>query len=269
MIDDIKNLPPLPASIRKIQELCMEDEINLSLLIKTIETDPMLCANILKASNSPLYGMSREIHSVNQAVMLFGVTMIRGFAAANAIKKIFPLDISPYGITVECLSEISTLQQALVRGWYSGVDKTKLPLLLSASFLMELGKLAAAFRILKLGHKEEFVQALEQFGEISVVETQFLGMDSYSIGSAMFQHWHFESELIDVLKQIHAPKPGSLASILNVVGTAINVNESLSEGSIKRAIVAIEQFGLDRVSFEKAVNELKDINANRANTSCR
>jgi HD-like signal output (HDOD) protein len=256
VVDDIKNLPPLPASIRKIQELCMEDDVNLSLLVKTIETDPMLCANILKAANSPLYGMSREIHSVNQAVMLFGVAMIRGFAAANAIKKIFPLDMSPYGITVEYLSEMSTLQQALVRGWYGEVDKTKLPLLLSASFLMELGKLAAASRLLKLGHKEEFMQALEQSDEIGIVENQFLGMDSYSIGSAMFQHWHFESELIDVLKQISNPEAGSSAAILNVVCTAINIKESLSESSMERAIAALQRFGLDRSSFEKAVSEL-------------
>ena len=256
MIDDIKNLPPLPASIHKIQELCMEDEVNISLLVKIIETDPMLCANILKAANSPLYGMSREIHSVNQSVMLFGVAMIRGFAAANAIKKIFPLDMSPYGITIEYLSEISTLQQALVRGWYSEVDKTKLPLLLSASFLMELGKLAAASRLLKLGHNEEFAQALEQSDEISAVENQFLGIDSYGISSGMFQHWNFESELIDVLKQINSPVSGSLAAILNVVCTVINIKESLSEHSIERAMVAIQQFGLDGVSFKKAVAEL-------------
>jgi HD-like signal output (HDOD) protein len=256
VIDDIKNLPPLPASIRKIQELCMEDEVNISLLIRTIETDPMLCANILKAANSPLYGMSREIHSVNQAVMLFGVAMIRGFAAANAIKKIFPLDMSPYGITVEYLSEISTLQQALVRGWYSEVDKTKLPLLLSASFLMELGKLAAATRVLKSGQKEEFIQALEQSDEIGVVENQFFGTDSYGISAAMFGHWNFEAELIDVLKEVNSPVSGSLAAILNVVCTAINIKESLSENSVERARAAIKHFGLDGVSFDKAVREL-------------
>lgn len=256
MIDDIKNLPPLPASIRKIQELCMEDDVNISLLAKTIEADPMLCANILKAANSPLYGMSREIHSVNQAVMLFGVAMIRGFAAANAIKKIFPLDLSPYGITVEYLSEISTMQQALVRRWYSQVDKTKLPLLLSTSFLMELGKLASAMMVLKSGQKEEFVQALGQSDGISGVEKQFLEVDSYAMSAAMFEHWHFEPELISVLKNIDSPASGSIAAILSVVCTAINIKESLSENSLERARAVVKQFGLDEVSFDEAVKEL-------------
>ena len=256
MVNDIKNLPPLPASIRKIQELCMEDDINISLLVKTIEADPMLCANILKAANSPMYGMSREIHSVNQSVMLFGVPMIRGFAAANAIKKIFPLDMSPYGITVEYLSEISTLQQALVRGWYTYVDKTKLPLLLSASFLMELGKLAAAMHLVKLGQQEQFSKALEETGNIDVVEKQFLEMDSYAIAAEMFRHWSFESELIDTLKEIGSPVPGSLAAVLSVVCIAVNIKESLSENSLTYARSAIHQFELDSVSFDRAVEEL-------------
>jgi len=115
MFDEIKNFPPLPASIAAIQELCMAQDVNINALTKVIENDPMLSANILKSVNSPLYGMSKEVSSVHQAVMLFGVSMIRGFAAANAIKKNLPLDLSPYNITIEKLTEVSALQLALLR----------------------------------------------------------------------------------------------------------------------------------------------------------
>ncbi len=158
MVNEIKSLPPLPASIVRIQELCMSTETNIDELAHVIEGDPMLSANILKSVNSPLYGMSKEISSIHQAIMLFGISMIRGFAAANAIKKAMPIDLSSYTTTIEHLSDISTLQTALVREWYRNVDKSMLPLLQSGAFFMELGKLAASLRVIASGESERFLQ---------------------------------------------------------------------------------------------------------------
>jgi HD-like signal output (HDOD) protein len=87
MLEEIKSLPPLPGSVVRIQEMCINSDTDIDELSRVIEHDPMLSANILKSVNSPLYGMSKEISSVPQAIMLFGISMIRGFAAASAIKK--------------------------------------------------------------------------------------------------------------------------------------------------------------------------------------
>ena len=179
MLDEIKSLPPLPASIVRIQELCMRNDTNIDELSKVIESDPMLSANILKSVNSPLYGMSKEISSIPQAIMLFGISMIRGFAAANAIKKAMVIDLSPYGKTIDDLSHLSTQQSALVREWYRNVDKTMLPLLQSGAFLMELGKLPASLKVIASGEFEKF--AAEMLGEKPIVEIErcYLGLSSY------------------------------------------------------------------------------------------
>ncbi|MBD3807018.1 HDOD domain-containing protein, partial [Sulfuricurvum sp.] len=49
MIDEIKSLPPLPSTIVRIQQMCMNSDTEISDLVKVIESDPMLSANILKA----------------------------------------------------------------------------------------------------------------------------------------------------------------------------------------------------------------------------
>ncbi|MDD2828377.1 MAG: HDOD domain-containing protein [Sulfuricurvum sp.] len=258
MIEDIKSLPPLPASISKIQELCMMSEVDVNALAKVIESDPMLSANILKAANSPLYGMSREISSIHQAMMLFGISMIRGFAAANAIKKTLPLDMSPYNTTIEHLSEVSMMQQALVRLWYGEADKSMLPLLMSASFLMELGKLVGAAKIIKMGQEKLFASQIEESENIAEIEKIFFGMDSYEISALMFEHWHFESHLIDIFRAISDSEPQGYGAVLNVVSQAISLKEVLSEKSIERALGSIEKFGLPLAEFEKAVAMLKE-----------
>jgi HD-like signal output (HDOD) protein len=257
MLDEIKSFPPLPASVIKIQELCMMNDVNVNELTKVIESDPMLSANILKSVNSPLYGMSKAVVSVHQAVMLFGVSMIRGFAAANAIKKTLPLDLSPYGITIEKLTETSALQLALVREWYGIADKQRLPSLISASFLMELGKLIVAQKVIKEGKKEPFLAEVMEGSALSSVEKSYIGYGSYEIASMMFEHWNFETSLIETLRAIDHPASGGNGAVLSVITRAINVREVLSAEGIEEAVESIELFGLDRPSFEQAIGILK------------
>lgn len=257
MFEEIKRLPPLPSSITTIQKLCMERDVNVNALTKVIENDPMLTANILKSVNSPLYGMSKEVTSVHQSVMLFGVSMIRGFATAIAIKKTLTLDLSPYNITIEKLSETSALQLALLREWYGIVDKQRLPSLVGTTFLMELGKLIVARQVIQAGAKEAFLDQVAQGNPLSDIEKNLIGYESYEVASMMFEHWNFETLLVETLKHIHNPRHGHNEEILNVISHAITVHEVLTPSSLENAASALKTFGLDSVAFEKAVEAVK------------
>lgn len=257
MFDDIKSFPPLPASIAAIQKLCMEQDVDINALTKVIEEDPMLSANILKSVNSPLYGMSKEVSSVHHAVMLFGVSMIRGFAAANAIKKTLPLDLSPYNITIANLSETSVLQLALTREWYQIVDKKRLPQLLNAVFLMELGKLVISQKVIKSGESKAFLDEITQGKALSDIETSYTGYESYEVASMMFEHWNFEASLVETLRSIHSPNLGQNGEILHVISHAITIYDVLTQGALDNAYRAIETFGLDKIAFAKAVETVK------------
>jgi len=258
MDDEIKSLPPLPASIVRIQELCMSSDTNIEELSKVIENDPMLSANILKSVNSPLYGMSKEISSIPQAVMLFGISMIRGFAAANTIKKSIVVDLSIYGKSVDELTHLSALQSALVREWYRNVDKSMLPLLQSSAFLMELGKLIAAKKLAVLGVSEKFHAELDNGGSIIELEKLYLGQSSYDCAAMMFEHWNFETALIETLKEISNPlTTNRYAQVLSVILKAVNLHNQFCDKGLTEAYEAIEAFGLNRNAFDEAVDTIK------------
>ena len=89
---NIKSLPPLDDTVVQIQRVCQDENSNLSDLVAIVERDPTLTANILHSANSPLYGFSREISTIQQAVNLFGMATIRGFALYGAVKKSFNID---------------------------------------------------------------------------------------------------------------------------------------------------------------------------------
>ncbi len=258
MLNEIKSLPPLPASIVRIQELCMSNETDIDELSFVIESDPMLSANILKSVNSPLYGMSKEIASISQAVMLFGISMIRGFAAASAIKKAVPIDLSPYGIAIEDLTRISSVQTALVKEWYRHVDKSMLPLLQSCAFLMELGKLVIALKVIAQGDTERFHAEISAQKPIGSVEIAFVGVDSYAAAAMMFEHWNFETALVDALKGISDPSgENPYSKVLSVMAKATDLHGSITESTTTDLFVQIERCRLDRAACEEALLSLK------------
>ena len=122
LLQQIRQLPPLPESAMQIEAVYQNPNSTFNDMVKILEKDPLLTADILKAANSPLYGFSREINAISQAVGLFGMGTVRGFALASIVKKSFALDFSSYGITNAQFAELSKKQHALVTSWYIRKD---------------------------------------------------------------------------------------------------------------------------------------------------
>jgi HD-like signal output (HDOD) protein len=261
MLEEIKSLPPLPNSVIKIQEICMSSDADIEELSRVIESDPMLSANILKSVNSPLYGMSKEISSIPQAIMLFGISMIRGFAAASAIKKAVKVDLTPYNLTLDELTKISSLQMAFVKEWYRNIDKSMLPLLQSCAFMMELGKIVVSLKLVTSGNAPLFLQEASAVQSDEEAEKRFFGISSYEIAAQMFEHWNFEPALIDALRGISDPSTQNIyAKVLSVVAQAVNRNGAFTDEGIRSALELVERFGLNKEGFEEAVIGLKTVN---------
>ena len=135
IVDSIKSLPPLPKTLIEMQRVTADPDSSIADLSKTIEHDPMIVANLLKAANSPLYMFGREMRNVSQAVSLFGMSMTRSIALGNSVRKLLNVDMEPYGVTSERFAEISSQQAALVLKWYNKIDRQKAEKLFLAAFL--------------------------------------------------------------------------------------------------------------------------------------
>ena len=120
IVNRVQTLPPLPESVQKIQALYAGGEPDVKSLIKIVESDPVMTADLLARMNAPLYSFSRRIVSVSQAVPLFGLNPLRGFVLSSAANESLPIDMSPYGISNEKFKQICELQSALMFQWYMG-----------------------------------------------------------------------------------------------------------------------------------------------------
>jgi HD-like signal output (HDOD) protein len=262
ILKKIKQLPPLPESAMQIEEVYKDPDSTFNDMAKILEKDPLLTADILKAANSPLYGFSREINAISQAVGLFGMGTVRGFALASIVKKSFSLDLSPYGITNDMFSELSKKQHALVTSWCIRKENRLLGVLSPAAFLVEIGKVIIAQEVMAEKKEEEFRDALKELQDVEAAEKEIVGADTPEVSATIFAQWKFEDNLVDVLRNCQNPdlatdEDKKAAQILNVVRVAVPINGVVTDASVKAAKELIEKFGLDMESFETALDHIK------------
>ena len=263
MLKKIKQLPPLPESAMQIEAVYQDPDSSFNDMVKILEKDPLLTADILKAANSPLYGFSREINAISQAVGLFGMGTVRGFALASIVKKSFTLDLSPYGITNEMFSMLSKKQHGLMTAWCLRKENKLLGVLSPAAFLVEIGKVLIAQQIMADKKEAQFRDALKELQDVEAAEREVVGVDTPEVSARIFAQWKFEPGLVDVIKNCQEPSkaetPSDIkaASILQTVRIAIPINGVVTDASIKAAKEFLTSYNLDMETFDKAIANFK------------
>ena len=263
MTDDIlkkiKQLPPLPESAMQIEAVYQDPDSSFNDMVKILEKDPLLTADILKAANSPLYGFSREINAINQAVGLFGMGTVRGFALASIVKKSFALDLSPYGINNDMFSALSKKQHGLMTAWCLKTEGKLLGILSPAAFLVEIGKVLISQQIMSDKKEEEFRDALKNLQDVEAAEKEIVGVTTPEVSATIFEHWRFEAGLVDVIRNCQNPENAAdedkeAAQILHVVRVAVPINGAITDDSKNEARELIAKYELNLEAFDKAID---------------
>jgi HD-like signal output (HDOD) protein len=262
ILKKIKQLPPLPESAMQIEAVYQDPDSSFNDMVKILEKDPLLTADILKAANSPLYGFSREINAISQAVGLFGMGTVRGFALASIVKKSFALDLSPYGISNDMFSALSKKQHGLMTAWCLRKENKLLGVLSPAAFLVEIGKVLISQQIIADKSEVAFRDALKELQNVEEAEIKITGTDTAEVSATIFGHWKFEENMVDVIGNCMHPEKAKdenkrAAQILHVVRTAVQINGAVTDETIVEAKKLVEQYGLDMESFDKALEHAK------------
>jgi HD-like signal output (HDOD) protein len=263
MINSIKSLPPLPKTVIDMQRVCNDPDSSIHDLVKTVEHDPMIVANLLKAANSPLYSLRREINSVAQAVSLFGMSMTRSIGLGNSVRKLLNVDMEPYGISSDRFAEISSMQALLAHKWYTQIDRAKADKLFLAAFLQETGKIVIASDIIQEDLVTNFKSDIKVAIDISTVERGYVEATTADVAAAIFTHWNFDREFVQMIEYSDAPEKApediqELSMVLNIIKTVMPINDPLSERSVIQGLKKAESAGLNSVALQKAIDTINE-----------
>ena len=77
-IENVTALPTIPKVLNKLLAVIENPRVSLNEISNFISGDPALTIKVLRMVNSPVYGFPGRISSVNQAVILLGLTVVKG-----------------------------------------------------------------------------------------------------------------------------------------------------------------------------------------------
>lgn len=271
LIKTIDELPPLSDSAILIQKLYAEGAENVDIikLVRIIESDALLTANILKMINAPFYGFSTKIASVSQAVSLFGTHTVYGLVIKYAMNQKIKAKTQAYNISPSDFNDMCHIQSHLMMQWYSKIDLRHAQFLAPLALIMESGKLVLAQEIANSAYTVEFKQGLKECEEIEKYEYDLIGTTSYHLSGLLFEHWNLEPLYVTMLKNLDiedeyiSGKMEYYIDTLDVIRTAVNVKNFLTDESIAQASFIVKEMDLDHVHFENVAYRIKKAYENK------
>ncbi|MDD2357644.1 MAG: HDOD domain-containing protein [Thiovulaceae bacterium] len=263
ILESIKSLPPLSKTITETQKIYANPESSIADLVKVIEEDPMIIANLLKAANSPLYSFQAEINNVAQAVTLFGMSMTRSIVLGNSVRKLLNVDMEPYATSSEKFAEIASKQATLIHSWYKKIDKQKADKLFLAALLQETGKILIASHIIQKDEMITFCSEIEMTHNIPMVEKSYVGETTAAVTAAIFEHWGFDEDFVDMIRYSDDPlnAPDDIkeyAMALHIVKTIIPINDPLGDIAINIGLKTASDAGYNHEILEDCIDDMLD-----------
>ncbi|WDL74826.1 HDOD domain-containing protein [Helicobacter winghamensis] len=257
----IEALPPLPQTISELQKVCLDEETTIKQVANIIEKDPFLTAELIKYANSPIYGYARQIHSVFQAVSMFGISTAKGLAIASAVKSSFQIDLSPYKISTKDFVNSANLKSAFLLQWYDN-KREFLGILMPCALVMHIGMVVITDCLKKQNKGLEFAQ---QFYPKDFLESEnrLINCNQFKILGLLFEHWNFESTMVQTANHLlNDELPTNLVSYvypLRVINALINPFSIANEAQIQAALQNARNYQLNLESFYATLENLETL----------
>ncbi len=133
------DLPAPPQAALQIIRACAREEVTSSEISDIAETNPALTAELLRVANSPLYGISREVTSISNAVAVLGLRALRNLVLCISIHDAINKEAIP-GFDAEVFWEDS-LRRAIVARQLAALVKQDADECFTAGLLQDFGLL--------------------------------------------------------------------------------------------------------------------------------
>ncbi len=257
LLQSIETLPPLPQTVNELQRYLNSAgaDMEINKVAEIISADPLVTAKLLQLANSPFYGFSREIATIQQVINLLGVSNIRNIITADAVKNTLRVSMSPYNLdTNEFLTNCHE-EAKFISSWLLDEDKNLSYLLVPCAMLLRFGMMVFSNFLIQNHKDKEFLAALKQnkFENLNSIEENFLGVDHISFLGFLFYRWNFDELLTESICFASTPHSAeeSVKKSAYALAIANNVFAPYSGGSkVNTALSLIKEAKEQGVNFD-------------------
>ncbi len=217
LIARLKSIPTLPAIALRVLEITANTKSSANDLMEIISPDVSLTAKILKIANSPFYGLTREVSSLQHAVTILGFKEIRNLVISTVAFDSFKnleqdgkFDINKFWKhSFYCALAAKAIAVDLE------IESNEL---FVAGLVHDIGKLA-----MYVTFPSEFMMQLEIMNPLKIKYTSFetekdvFGMTHDEVGMKLLKKWMFPESLLTAVGYHHRPQDADKQSLFPII----------------------------------------------------
>ena len=222
------SVPSAPSVLLEIFRL-IDDDGDIHRLFGAIERDTGLTARILRTANGSFFGQSRTVATVERAVLVLGVALVRSLAVSAAVFEAVGDRLPAAQVDLVWHHALETAVAARALADRTGLgDRNEA---FTAGLLHDTGHLLLARRF------RDFYRTLPASGDVvvEVAERAGLGVDHATAGGWLFDAWQLPPAIVAAVAQHHAIEP---AAGLPTLVAAANLVTRYPDGSVLAADAA-------------------------------
>lgn len=207
LVARVKNLPPVSQAALKLVNLLDQPEADNEEIVQAIKCDNIITAKLLRACNSPYFGLDEPVASVDQAVLILGHQQIMHIVLTLAFGSAMVVPLPGYAVEASELwrHSLITAAAAEIIAAESGAMNVGKPVAFTVGLLHDIGKLVMS-QALTPDVQTSIRQLIEQQHiSRSEAEKTILGTDHGEVGSCLLQSWHLPAEIIEATANHHSP----------------------------------------------------------------
>lgn len=206
-VNHLNSLPAIPKVAQEILSLKLITDEGERELLKLIEQDPLLSAKIIGLSNAPLFGATREIVTVRDAVTVLGLKRVKMIALSFAMMSSM-MQRSTGSLDMQALWQhslsVATAMHAMSCAMPSDIRPQDDEIFL-AGLLHDIGFLVLNHINPKLSDRFHSRLTAEAGGPLEEIEAEMLEMNHGELGAELGRYWNLPEAIVAVLRYHHQP----------------------------------------------------------------
>lgn len=239
LIKEVSGLVTLPDVFIRISQLVDDPDSTTNDIARVVSQDPSFTVRLLRVANSPFYGFTSKIDTVNRAVTLIGTSQIRNLALSTSVARVFA-GLPNTLVSMENFWRHSLYCALVARILAKRSGKCEPEAVFTAGLLHDIGELVI-FNRLPEQAKEALLMVLDSGDEVAVheAERQILGFDHAQLGGELARQWHLPQMLEECIAGHHDirqaqqfPREVSLVHIANILSQMAEV-DTLDTGDVQ------------------------------------
>jgi HD-like signal output (HDOD) protein len=215
-------LTPSVQVFGRLGQLLEDVNNDVDQVVGVVRLDQTLTFQVIKLSNSVMFGIKGKIESLDEAVNRIGFGEVHRLVGLAASHQVFQGDLHTYGLKAARLWEnsIACAAAAEALACRAGRDTRAL---YAAGLLRSIGRVI----IDKVTHGPAYPG--EQGGPAAAWEKSIHGLDTAEVGALLLDHWRFPAEFCASVRRHYEPA-GDVAGAAAVLNLAAGLAEQMGAG---------------------------------------